>query len=404
MDRQECTVGATLTTASAVAKEIFEDYGVVGQLSAEAVALKRVESTGDGVETDKVGGKYVKFPIRVRRNPGIGYRNELETLPTAGNQGYAEVRTGLRYGYGRITVTGPSMRLLDTNVQAFVDVVDDEMEGLKDDLVKDSARIVYGDASGSMAVLSGTHTTANVCQVADAQYLAVGDIIDIVSTGGTVRGSARTITAISGTSVTYSGADIASDANTDLIVRTGSYSREPNGFSSIVKATGALYNVDPAVEPIWASTVDANGGTLRALSEGLMIAMVDAVRRKSGKRPSVILASLGVRRAYFNLLQQQRRYTDTKTFAGGFEGLAFHVGKEIPVVDDPDAPASRLWFLHEPSIKVYRDGDWKFDDTDGAIWSRITDVDGYEARAFKYWEIGVKQRNAHGVITDITEG
>jgi hypothetical protein len=397
-------VGATLTTASAVAKEIFEDYGVVGQLSAEAVALKRIESSGEGVETDKVGGKYVKFPIRVRRNPGIGYRNELETLPVAGNQGYAEVRTGLKYGYGRVTVTGPSMRLLDTNVQAFVDIVDDEMEGLKDDLVKDSARIAYGDATGAMAVLSGTHTVANIFQVADAQYLSVGDVIDVVSTGGTVRGSNRSISAISGTSVTYSGADITTDVNTDLVVRTGSFSREPNGLSSIVKATGALYNVDPAVEPVWASTVDSNGGSLRALSEGLMIAMVDSIRRKSGKRPTVIFSSLGVRRAYFNLLQQQRRYTDTKTFDGGFEGLAFHVGKEIPVVDDPDAPASKMWFPNEPSIKVYRDSDWKFDDTDGAIWSRITDVDGYEARAIKYWEVGIKQRNAHGLISDLTEG
>lgn len=397
-------MGATLTTASAVAKEIFEDYGVVGQLSAEAVALKRVESSGEGVETTKVGGKYVKFPIRVRRNPGIGYRNELETLPTAGNQGYAEVRTGLKYGYGRVQVTGPAMRLLDSDVQAFVDVVDDEMEGLKDDLVKDSARIAYGDGTGAMAVLSGTHTNPNVFQVADAQYLAVGDIIDVVSTGGTVRGSARTITAISSTSVTYSGADIGTDANTDLVVRTGSFGREPNGFASIIKATGALYNVDPAVEPVWASTVDSNGGTPRALSEGLMISMVDAIRRKSGKRPTAGFASLGVRRAYFNLLQQQRRYTNTQKFDGGFTGLAFHVGEEIPIVDDPDAPAGKLWFPNERLMKVYRDSDWHFDDTDGSIWARITDVDGYEARAIKYWEIGVKQRNAHGVITDLTEG
>lgn len=397
-------MGATLTTAAAVAKEIFEDYGVVKQLSDEAIALKRIESSGDGVETDRVGGKYVKFPIRVRRNPGIGYRNELETLPVAGNQGYAEVRTGIKLGYGRLQVTGPAMRLLDTNVQSFVDIVDDEMEGVKDDLVKDSARIAYGDGTGSMAVLSGTHTTANVLQVADPQYLAVGDVVDVVSTGGTIRGSARTITAISGTSVTYSGADIATDANTDLVVRNGSFSREPNGLSSIIKATGALYNIDPATEPVWASSVDSNGGTNRGLSEGLMIAMVDTIRRKSSKRPTVILASLGVRRAYFNLLQQQRRYTDTKSFDGGFSGLAFHVGQEIPVVDDPDAPASKMWFVHEPRLKVYRESDWKFDDTDGAIWSRVPDVDAYEARLIKYWELGVQQRNCHGLLSDITEG
>lgn len=395
---------ATLTTAAAVAKEIFEDYGVVKQLSDEAVALKRIESTGEGVETSRVGGKYVKFPIRVRRNPGMGYRNENETLPSAGNQGYAEVQTRIKFGYGRLQITGPAMRLLESDIQSFVNLLDDEMEGLKDDLVKDSARIAYGDGTGAMAVLSGTQSTANVFQVADPQYLSVGDIIDVVSTGGTVRGAARTITAIAATSVTYSGADITTDANTDLVVRTGSFGREPNGLAAIIKATGALYNVDPAVEPVWASTIDANGGTPRALSEGLMIAMVDSIRRKSGKRPTVGFASLGVRRAYFNLLQQQRRYTDTKKFDGGFEGLAFHVGQEIPIVDDPDAPAGKLWFPHEPRIKVYRESDWKFDDTDGAVWSRVTDVDAYEARVIKYWEIGCQQRNCHGRIDDLIEG
>jgi|GEM_PF-1585648 len=401
---------ATLVTATNIAKEVYLPQ-LVGQLNREIIGLRRVEKSSDGVSSD-TGGKYVRFPIRVSRNPGLGYRAEGGALPTGGNQGYASVQVGLKYGYGMLLLSGQSMRLLKTNAQAFASVMQDEMDGLKSDVGKDTARIFYADGTGALATLSSaSQATANTSAVNDIQYLEVGQIIDIVSTGGTVRGSARTITSITPTTTpagtfVYSGADITTDVSTDLVVRTGDFAGtvlEPNGLSSIVKATGALYNVDPATQPVWASQVDSNAGTARALSESLMIRMVDNIRRAGGQRPTVIFASLGVRRAYFNLLTQQRRYTDTKEFAGGFTGLAFSCGTEIPVVDDPDAPTGKMWFVNEPSLTEFREEDWTWDDTDGSMWSRVAGFDQYEARLYKYWEIGVKQRNANGLLTDVTE-
>lgn len=398
---------ATLVTATNIAKEVYLPQ-LRDNINKEVIGLRRIEQTSNGVVSD-VGGKYVRFPIRVQRNPGIGYRAEGGQLPTAGNQGYASVQTPLRYGYGMLTLSGQSMKLLKTNAQAFASVMDDEMSGLKDDVAKDTARIFYQDGTGFIANLSSaSQATANTSAVNDIQYLEVGQIIDIVSTGGTVRGSARTITSITPTTApqgtfVYSGADITTDVATDLVVRTGNWSLEPDGLSSIVKATGALFNVDPATTPAWASTVNANGGTARALSEGLMINMVDSIRRAGGKRPTVVFASLGVRRSYFNLLTQQRRYTDTREFAGGYQGLAFNSGGEIAVVDDPDAPTGKMWFVNEPSLTVYREDDWNWDDTDGSMWSRIPNFDQYEARLVKYWELGTNQRNANGLLSDITE-
>jgi hypothetical protein len=401
---------ATLVTATNIAKEVYLPQ-LVGQLNKEVIGLRRVMKSSDGVSSD-TGGKYVRFPIRVSRNPGLGYRAEGGALPTGGNQGYASVQIGLKYGYGMLLLSGQSMRLLKTNAQAFASVMSDEMDGLKNDVAKDTARIFYGDGTGALATLSAaSQATANTSAVNDVQYLEVGQVIDIVSPGGTVRGSNRTITSITVTTApagtfVYSGADIASDATGDLVVRTGNFAGtvlEPNGLSSIVKATGALYNVDPATQPVWASVVDSNNGTSRALSESAMIAIVDRVRKAGGARPTVIFASLGVRRAYFNLLTQQRRYTDTKEFAGGFSGLAFNHGQEIPVIDDPDAPTGKMWFVNEPSLTVFQEEDWSWDDTDGSMWSRISGFDQYEARLYKYWEIGVKQRNANALFADITE-
>jgi len=392
---------ATLTTVTAITKEIYEGK-IVNQLQDEAVGFRRIEQTSDGVE-ETTGGKYVTFPIKTKRNAGIGYRNESELLPTAGQQGYANVRTGLKYGYGRVKLTGQTMELAEKNYQAFASALDLEMDGLKTDLTKDSARIFYQDGLGTLAVI--TADGANTVTVASVQYLEVGMMVDIMN-GATVVASNRQITAINKATkvVTYDGAD-ALAANGYLLVRTGNYNREPNGLASIVTATGLLFNVDPATEPSWAATVDANGGVNRALSEGLMISTVDTVRTLGGK-PSLILTSLGVRRAYFNLLSQQRQYTTTQEFAGGFKGLAFAAGQngDIPVVTDIDAPPNTMYILDESSLKVYRSSDWSWMQRDGTIWKWVHDYDSYEAVLHKYWEMGVNRRNANAVIKDITEG
>jgi hypothetical protein len=390
---------ASMATVDAITKEVYQGK-IQNQLQEEAVGYKRIARTSSGVES-QVGGKYVTFPLRVRRNHGIGYRNELEQLQAAGQQGYISVRVPLKYGYGRVRLSGQTMELASENYQAFANAMQLEMDGLKGDILKDTNRVFYGTGLGTLATV--TADGANTFTVANAQYLEVGMQVDVVAPGtGVATLSNRQITAINGLVVTYDGADGTTVA-TNIVVRTGNWNREPQGLSSIVAATGTLFNVDPTTQPLWKAVVNANGGTPRPLSEGLMIKMTDDVRVNGGKT-SLILTSLGVRRAYFNLLSQQRRYTNTKEFAGGLTGLAFNNGREIPVVEDPDAPPGTMWFLDEDKFKIYRDKDWSWLQKDGSIWKWVHDYDAYEAVLKQYWELGISQRNAQGVLNDITEG
>jgi hypothetical protein len=134
-----------------------------------------------------------------------------------------------------------------------------------------------------------------------------------------------------------------------------------------------------------------------------MIKNTDTIRTKGGKT-SLILYSLGVRRAYFNLLSQQRRYPSTTKFDGGFSGLAFNNGREIPCVEDVDCPANTLYGIDESSLKVYREKPWSWMDRDGGLWKWVNGYDAYEAILYQYWELGVNTRNANFKIADITEG
>ena len=392
-------MSATMTTVDAILKEIYGPR-IENQLQDEIVAKKRIERTSDGV-VETVGGKYVDFPIRVSRNHGMGYRNENEQLPAAKRQGYAEVHVPLKFGYGRVRLTGQLMKLAEKNTQAFASAMDREMNGIKDDVVKDQNRICYGDGSGLLATINDTavSTTHNVL---NAQYLEVGMQVDVlIKSNGTTVLLNTEITDVNGLAITFGGS--FTGATTQGLYRQGSYGREPTGFDRIVDNTLTLHGLDPALQRKWKAEILANGGTQRALSEGLMISAVDQVRPNGGKT-SVILTSLGVRRAYFNLLTQQRRFSNTKEFAGGFSGLEFHHGRSIPVVEDTDAPPNKMWGLDEDKFKVYRSEGWHWADEDGTTLKWVTDYDAWECFLREFSEMGVSHRNAQWAIEDVTEG
>lgn len=405
-------MAATLATIDSYLKEVYQGR-IREQLNDEIVALKRITRSGSGV-TNEVGGKYVTFPIHTRRNSGIGSRFENEALPAAGQQGHAAARVGLKYAYGGVQLTGQAISLSDTDAKAFAKALDNEVEGLKNDLKKDMNRQVYGSGNGAIAVATGANTGA-VVPVADARLFQVGMVVD-TQTGNTVDNTGLIVASVDLTAgantVTFTTTPGTATAAADIIVRKGSGvaaggNRELTGLAAIVSASGTLYNIDPSVEPEWKANVDSNGGTNRALSEALMIGMTDDIRTKGGST-SLILQSLGVRRAYFNLLSQLRQTVNTQEFTGGFSGLAFTTDRgEIPVVADVDAPLNKQWYINEDALTYYRDEDWHFIDRDGSMWKQVSDSNGdydaYYARMVEYHELATDRRNTHGLVSDITE-
>ena len=405
-------MAATLATIESYLKEVYQGR-IREQLNDEIVALKRITRSGSGV-TNEVGGKYVTFPIHTRRNSGIGSRFESEALPTPGQQGHAAARVGLKYAYGGVQLTGQAISLSDTDAKAFAKALDNEVEGLKNDLKKDMNRQVYGSGNGAIGVATGANTGA-VAPVADARLFQIGMVVD-TQTGNTVDNTGLIVASVDLTAgantVTFTTTPGTALASADIIVRKGSGvasggNRELTGLAAIVSDSGTLYNIDPSTEPEWKASVDDNGGTPRALSESLMIKMTDAIRTKGGST-TLILQSLGVRRAYFNLLSQLRQTVNTQEFTGGFSGLAFTTDNgEIPVVADTDAPLNKQWYINEDALTYYRDEDWHFIDKDGSMWKQVRDSNGdydaYYARMVEYHELGTDRRNSHGLVDDITE-
>lgn len=411
-------MSTTLTTAANALKEVYEPK-VRDQLQSEVMTISRIEKTSEGIETDAIGGKYVKFAIRVKRNHGIGSRNEMEALPTVRTQSYEAPILNLSYGYGGVQLSGQAFALAESNAQAFASLLDEEVNGLKEGLKKETNRQVYGTTQGVLSVAaSGTTTTFVVAAVTDLQYLEIGMFVDVYDATSTVgapvlNNAGVEITNIVPSTLTVTfGTTITAVAVGDFLVRPGSHQKEPVGFQHIIAGlattatalgTGAnaLYGVTHGT---WTGNLDTTAG---AISEGRMIQTIDAIRTRGGKT-TAIFTSLGVRRAYANLLEQQRRYVNKTEFTGGFSGLAFTTDTgEIPLMSDFDCQAGRMYFMNEKQIKIYQDGDWSWMDKDGSMWDRVRDssgeYDAYRARMYKYWQIGTHQRNSHALTTNIIE-
>jgi hypothetical protein len=402
-----------LTFASEALKLVYGDLHE--QLRDKNPALEFIEASAQNITRN---GKEVIFDTHIGRNQGIGARGVREKLPIAGAQKYKQAHLYLKNLYGAIEVDGQLFEQAADDYNAFINVVDMEIKGLKRDLAKDLNRQIYGDGSGKLAVIVDQPSSTTL-EVDSTDWLEEGMVIDVVDPTTGVKqqsGAASSIEIVSinettkvitvtGTLGTF-GTAISED---DIIVRSSngvnSFGKELTGLGAIVSATGELHEIDPDDTPVWAATEVALGssGTPGTLTELNLINLVQSVDKKGGD-VDVFLASPGVYNAYWNLLQGFRQFTNGAGLTGGQRSFTFEaLGKPIRFVSDYAAPKGTLYALSSKELVINRKKDWSWMDRDGSMWSRVADTDAYEARIYQYSEIGTYRRNAHAKLSNIAE-
>lgn len=401
-----------LTFASEAIKLVYGDLHE--QLRDKNPALQLIEASAAHLTRN---GKEVIFDTHIGRNQGIGARGVREKLPVAGAQKYQQAHLYLTNLYGSIEVDGQLFEQAAEDYQAFINVVDMEITGLKRDLAVDLNRQVYGNGTGTLAVVTGQDT--GILGVDSTHWLQVGMTFDVVDPATGVKqqsGAASTleITGINETAkqITVSGTlgTFGTNINAgDILVRSSngvnSFGKEWTGLAAIVDNDTSLHGIDPATYPVWKSTVETLGssGTPGTLTELKLINLVQSVDKQGGD-VDVMLASPGVFNAYWNLLQGLRQFTNGATLQGGQRAFSFDaLGKPIKFVSDYAAPKGTLYALSSKEIVINRKKDWSWMDRDGSMWSRVADTDAYEARYYQYSQLGTYRRNAHAVLSNIAE-
>lgn len=402
--------GLTFSNADAALKEFY--IGPIREeLNNTLLLLSLIEKNSTDIE-----GRRAVLSLHVARNSGVGARAEGGTLPSAGNQSYAQEQVPLKYNYARITLTGPVMRAMKSDKGSFTRALESETKGATNDLKRDFNRQLWGTSDGVIATADTTtsSTTLNLVSTVTTTQLRQ------IEPGMLIDGSGSAFTAVSVVSVSVSAKTVtlgsAVSCNTGTTIsRTGSAGsgasqKELTGLQTIVKASSALFNVDPATSPVWVSTVNSNGGTLRSVSENLFATVMQSVAIAAGTDIDTVISSDGVFRAYANLLTSLKRFEGTVDLKGGFKALdmsagGYGGGQDVKLCWDRDAPSNKAFFLNtQPeSLSLYQMSDWEWMQEDGAVLFRVSGQDSYEATLFKYADLMTSARNRNGLCSDLTE-
>jgi hypothetical protein len=417
---------ATLSTVDAILKDDYKEY--LDNLNNANFILSQIETRKDTVQ-----GRIARHAIHLGRSSGVGARAESGTLPTAAEQRYATVPVPVRYVYGRIQISGPTIKQAVTDRGAFIDALDAEMEGIKNDAMKDVNRQLWGTSNGVIAQCGTTSAATTVVLASTTGSTALrqlffdgGMVVDIGTVASpTTVASARTITSVDETNKTIaiSGAAVTTTSS-HFVFRSGaggasSNTGQPNdgqieltGLQTIVDDTAILHTINPSSQPKWKAYVNSNGGTNRSITETLITGSIMKTLTNSGKKPSLLVSAEGVNLAISNLLLSLKRNMEQTNLKGGYAGIQFYSpsvsgkGDEAPTAlyADFDCPNNRLYGLNPEVLTYHQVGDgFQFMDLDGAVMNRKPDVDAYEATLYAYGELACRQRNAHFVIRDITE-
>jgi hypothetical protein len=395
-----------LTFASEALKLVYGDLHM--QLRDKTPALDFIQSSASNITRN---GKEVVFDTHVGRNQGIGARDIREKLPTAGAQKYKQAHLYLKNLYGSIEVDGQLFEQAAEDYQAFINVVDNEIKGLRRDLAVDMNRQIYGNGTGTIGVVAEAATASLTVEFDSVHYIDYGMVLDVLDASGAFAQLHNEVSVVSvnmATNIVTFDTALTVAAG-DIIVRasntTNSYNKELTGLSAIISATGSLHEIDPADTPVWSSTEVTLGseGSPGTLTELDLISLVQKVDKQGGD-VDVFLASPGVYNAYWNLLQSFRQFTNTASLTGGQRSFSFEaLGKPIKFVSDYAAPKGTLFALSSNELVLNRKKDWSWMDRDGSMWSRVTDTDAYEARYYMYAELGTYRRNAHAKLSNIAE-
>jgi len=437
--------GANLSTLGNILKEYYQGP-VVEQLNKEVLMLSRLES-----KSEDLVGKRAYVPLSATRTGGIGARSENATLPEAGNLSYEKAVFDLKYLYGKVSVTGPSMAKTKSEAGAFLQVLKAELDGLRLDLRKDLARQVYGDGSGTIAgvasiaaasggaqviTLDTSSTAGNVAgdgkEAITKGQLYVGMSVNVKTSAGAdaTNGALLTISAVDASTPSITVTNLAAGAlptssvSAYVITRGGvqqyaaaeglsstnpgtfALSDEVDGLQRVVSASSALGGITPTGSYAWWAAQEvtpeasANASGTRALTFDDIQKALNKVRTAGGS-PTAIVTSLGVQREIYNLFQTQAIYQEavqTPNYQAGFQTLMY---AGLPIVADLDAPYGKMYILDESSLKVYSDQDFHFLDSDGQTMRQSGDKDAFEAVMVRYMNMGATRRNNQVVINNI---
>lgn len=400
----------TLTNLDGILKDVYQNV-VTEQIATFSPVAEKFEEVTE-MEFD---GRVVREAAIMSLNEGVSAVSEGGTLPTAGNFDPQQFQIPMKYVYGSFQMTKQMMKSATSSKGAFKNAMSYSMESLIRNMKRERARMIWGNGSGTLALVNGTATDATL--VVDApggvagaaggtRFIRKGMILAALNPSSLAASDSAVLQGpVSAVATTGLSATVPSATHTDnyLVVRMGtvagttvadtSYGKEPMGLLGLVDAgtyASTLGGLSRSTYPQLNSRVQSSVG---ALSLDAIQLNFDIADQLGDAEISMLACHHSVRRAYLALLEADRRYTsgDLKSPDGGTvaakkrSSKAYVTFGDVPIVEDKYAPYGMLFGLDTRYFKKYVQikGEWA--NESGAILRQVSGQDTWNA-FYRLWE------------------
>jgi hypothetical protein len=394
--------GETLTNLDGILKDIYEPV-----VTEEMSLFDPIAEQFEDITEFEFDGRQARESAIMSLNEGVGGVPEGGALPTPGAFDPQQFAIKMTYVYGTFQMTKPMMESAKSSKGAFKNAMSFSMDSLIRNMKREKARMLWSGGLGIIALINGTATSTTQTfdapggiagTVGGTRYIRKGmHLAGINPSGpafrvdlGTVASVAATgLTAVFGASTTGTDNDYVVHANAASSAALGdtAYANEPVGLLGLVDDgtfLGTLFGLSRTTYPQLNSRVQTGVG---ALSLDAIQLNFDIADQLGDADISVLACHHAVRRAYLQLLEADRRYTDgalTKPDGGTVvakkrSSKAYITFGGVDMVESKYAPYDMLFGLDKRYFKHYVQikGEWA--DDSGAILRQVGNTDVWSA-------------------------
>jgi len=346
-------------------------------------------------DSQSVVGKDIVMALRYGRSGGVGMRLDTGDLPEANSRKTRQAKWETKNVFARIMLSDKVIRASRSNVGAFANLLEQELEDAQNDAKDMLSRQLFGDGSGLLATVQAVDATNKKITVDNVDYFAEGQFIDIYNGDALVLQKAE-ILGVDPEARVLTLSDVTGVLANHSVYMYGNKGLELTGFKAVFQAP-VLYGIDRAQNPwLKARRINVNG----EISEVVIQQAIDLANKDAGSNTNLLVCSFGVRRAYQYLLSAQKRQVNTLELRGGWKALEYN---GIGLVPEKYCPAGTMFCLDSNDWKMYEMADWDWLDEGGGILHPVSGKAAFEAVLVKYCDLGCQKPRGQVELYGITE-
>lgn len=366
----------TLASAENVLKDVY--LGVIAdQINTKTNPLfSKIRRS-----TRNIVGKEIRVVAPIGINGGIMAGEETSELPVGRDTPYLSFVAPLKNLYGRFEISDKAVRCSASDVNSFVNLLQDGMDSLLHASIFNLSRMIYGDGTGCLATLTVSGETVTVD---NTEAIVPGMYVDLYDAEGIVKQTSIYVKNVDKTTgvIDWTLSDLITPATGFKVYLHASMNNEIIGLKGIV-SNATLYGVTRKDYPVM-NAKTYTGTSTDAFDEEYVQKIIDDLE-KSGTDVNFINCSYDLKRLYHKYMTLYSKNVEYATLEDGTRVIT-HFG--IPLVPTNHLASGECYFLNTDDFVFYELGDWKWlEDEAGRVLKQNPNYASYSATLVKYTEL-----------------